>query len=147
MFDRKTIFKRLRQTLVAGLVVSLVWLQGLGVQAVQAANLSQNAIAADNNTIAAQPRILDEESATEYQGKRYQAVLDCFPEELGLNERDTQRRIQRVLDEWGNDQFERALDLTDNPELSDAEIKFERCLENKGYTPQRKLQSLGMKVK
>lgn len=140
MFDRKTILKRLHQTLVAGLVVSLVWLQGLGTQAAQAANLSQSAIAADN-TIAAQTRILDEESATEYQGERYQAVLDCFPAELGLNERDTQRRIQRVLDEWGNDQFERALDLTDNPELSDAEIKFERCLESKGYTPQRQLQS------
>jgi hypothetical protein len=140
MFDRKTILKRLRQTLVAGLVVSLVWLQGLGIQAVRAANLQPS-------SIAAQPRILDEESATEYQGKRYQAVLNCFPKELGLNEQDTQRRIQRVLDEWGNDQFERALDLTDNPKLSDAEIKFERCLENKGYTPRRKLQSLGMKVR
>ncbi len=74
------------------------------------------------------------------EADRFQAVLECLPKQLGLAASDPGSRIAQVFDEWGKDQFERAMGLTDDPQLTQAEQEFEACLEDKGITPMRKLQ-------
>lgn len=138
MIELKKILKRLRQTMIiTGLLASLVWLQGLWISPVQA---MPNTNSPYTHT---QPRILDDESAKQALSDRYryQVVLNCIPEELGNVNNDTQERIERALSELGNDQLERAFDLTDDPQLSNAELEFEQCLQSNGIIPQRKLQS------
>jgi hypothetical protein len=74
------------------------------------------------------------------EAKRFQAVLDCIPQELGLAQSDPGSRIARVFEEWGKDQFERTFGMKEEPQLTQAEQQFEACLESKGFTPMRKLQ-------
>ncbi|WP_017305249.1 hypothetical protein [Spirulina subsalsa] len=61
---------------------------------------------------------------------RLQAVIDCLPPELSINNKDTRDRINRALDEMQNEQLERMFQVKDNPKLNEAEEKFERCLKN-----------------
>lgn len=73
--------------------------------------------------------------------KRIQAVASCLPEQLTIQNQDPGNRISRAFSEMKNDQLERILDITDNPKLSDAEIEFKNCLQQKGFTPQAVLQN------
>lgn len=128
-------FKLLRWNVLAALLVGLVGLQGLLAPSAQAMSN------ATHNLSNVQAAITMAQSDTETQSKRLEAVKGCLPEQVAGKNKDVQERIARVFGEWGNEQFERIFDLTDNPELSDAEIQFERCLKEKGFTPQRKLQN------
>lgn len=74
------------------------------------------------------------------EAERFQAVIDCLPSELGMAQSDPGSRIAQVFSEWGKDQFERVFMMRENPKLTQAEQKFEACLESKGITPMRKLQ-------
>lgn len=70
---------------------------------------------------------------------RLSAVIECLPEQLGSKNKDIGDRLARSLGEMGNSQIERALGANQDINLSQAEMEFERCLESKGYTPQRQL--------
>ncbi|MGF1497648.1 MAG: hypothetical protein ACFB8W_12615 [Elainellaceae cyanobacterium] len=71
-------------------------------------------------------------SMDEFDSPRLAAIEACLPEQLSLENKDTGDRIARALGEWNNDQVERAFNLKDNPELSQAEVEFQRCLNRKG---------------
>ncbi|HHP7243369.1 MAG TPA: hypothetical protein ACFE0H_01650 [Elainellaceae cyanobacterium] len=128
------VLKMLVSTALVGLMAIMVTLGGLTTRSAFALPN-----AADDAMLVAQ------ESSSENQGvikdDRLKAIEDCIPEELTLQNDDAGDRLARALGEMTNDQIERAFNLTDNPELSDAEAEFERCLERKGYTPQRQQSS------
>jgi len=68
------------------------------------------------------------------EGKRLTAVIDCIPKELSRS------NLGRALNEMGNDQLERAFNLTDSPKLSEAELAFNNCLKRKGFTTPQDLR-------
>lgn len=74
------------------------------------------------------------------EAERFQAVLECLPRQLGIEQSDPGSRIARAFGEWGKDQFERTFNMKADPQLTSAEREFESCLEDKGITPMRKLQ-------
>ncbi|MGJ3245729.1 MAG: hypothetical protein ACFE0I_06595 [Elainellaceae cyanobacterium] len=128
------VLKMLVPTALVGLMALTVTLSGL---------TTRSAFALP--TIADDAMLMAKDSSSENQGvikdDRLKAIEDCIPEELTLQNADAGDRIARALGEMTNDQIERAFNLTDNPELSDAEVEFEQCLERKGYTPQRQQNS------
>ncbi len=65
--------------------------------------------------------------------ERLQAIADCLPDELALaSDQGGLERFAQALGEMGNDQFERALNLTDSPSQSPAERQFVQCLRDEG---------------
>ena len=62
------------------------------------------------------------------QAERLSAVISCLPKQL------SEPDLGRALSEFGNDYLERTFLLKDNPKISEAEVEFSNCLENKGYT-------------
>ena len=76
---------------------------------------------------------------TTENSKRIQAIATCLPEELTIQNKDVGNRIARAFSEMKNDQLERIFDVTDTPKLSNAEIEFKTCLQQKGFTPQAAL--------
>lgn len=110
--------KQLCQTVVAGLLVGLLWWQ-----------VPTSAMA--------ETLVKDADTTPYLKSERLQEVLDCIPAELTRQNEDIQDRVARAFGEMGNDYLERTFQLTDDPKLSDAELKFERCLKSKGLTPER----------
>ena len=86
-----------------------------------------------HNWAMAADRYPDEQPYT-LQGKRLTAVIDCIPKELSRS------NLGRALTEMGNDQLQRAFNLTDNPKLSEAELEFNNCLKRKGFTTPQDLR-------
>ena len=121
------ILKQIKVAVLSGLLVMTFWL-GV-IPSAQADNASNAA-----NT--ANPAVPTVENS-----KRIQAIASCFPKELTIQNKDVGNRITRALSEMKNDQLERILNLTDTPKLSDAEVEFKACLEQKGFTPQAELQN------
>jgi len=109
----KRFFQSWCQTFLAGFLATLVW---LGV-------FHDLAIAADIVPHDVRNPVVE--------GERLAAIVDCLPKEL------SQPSLGRALSEMGNDQLERAFNLKQNPQLSQAEVAFENCLASKGFsTPQ-----------
>ena len=71
--------------------------------------------------------------------KRIQAIATCLPKQLTIQNKDVGNRVARAFSEMSNDQLERIFDVKDTPKLSDAEIEFKTCLQQKGFTPQAQL--------
>lgn len=99
----------LRRTLITGLLVSLIWLPGIFLNPAFAAPVAIEKMAM---RIAESPAESD----------RMSALIACLPKQL------SQPNLKRALSEMGNDQIERALNLKDNPKLSQAETDFASCL-------------------
>ena len=76
---------------------------------------------------------------TTENSKRIKAIATCLPEQLTIQNKDVGNRVARAFSEMTNDQLERIFDLTDTPKLSDAEVEFKTCLQQKGFTPQAQL--------
>lgn len=68
---------------------------------------------------------------------RFQAILDCLPADLTIQNDDPRSRINQVFAEMGNDQLQRTFQLKDNPKLSPSEQKLRDCLQSKGIEPQQ----------
>ncbi len=120
MINFKNILKQLRATILCSLLIITVCL-----------GVAPQAIAATKSPIV---RTLD-------NSKRIQAVASCLPAQLTIQEEDAGNRFARALSEMKNDQLERIFDVTDTPKLSDAEVEFKTCLQQKGFTPQAELQN------
>ena len=120
-------FKQLCQSLMVVLLIGFAWLQ-LPVNSAQAMP--------SNNTISTTP-IRTAETTTYANSDRLESVINCIPGEITRKNQDIQDRVAQAFSEMGNDYLERTFDLTDDPELSDAEVEFERCLRSKGLTPER----------
>ncbi|MGB3755952.1 MAG: hypothetical protein WBA07_06205 [Rivularia sp. (in: cyanobacteria)] len=121
MIDFKNLFKQLGATVLSGLLVITVWLGS--VQQAQAAAVGNPAVATTENS------------------KRIRAIASCLPAKLTIQEQDAGDRLANALSEMKNDQLERIFDVTDTPQLSNAEIEFKNCLQQKGFTPQAQLQN------
>ncbi len=118
MTDFKNLFKQLGAAVLSGLLVITVWIGTI-----------QQAQAAGNSVV-----------PTIENSKRIQAIASCLPAKLTIQEQDAGNRIANALSEMKNDQLERIYDVTDNPKLSQSEIEFKNCLQQKGFTPQAELQ-------
>ena len=112
-------FKRLLSLLHRTLFVCLLGLIGLsGLSITPAAAMP----AATTTGIGSQSM----SSATE--SERMTALIACLPKQL------SQPNLKRAWSEMGDDQIERALNLKDNPKLSEAETELRACLGRKGFT-------------
>ncbi|MGB6298612.1 MAG: hypothetical protein WBF90_20855 [Rivularia sp. (in: cyanobacteria)] len=120
MINFKIYFKQLARVILSGALVITVWL-GI-VPSAQAAAVGNPVVPTTENS------------------KRIQAIASCLPAKLTIQEQDAGNRIANALSEMKNDQLERILDITDNPKLSQSEIEFKNCLQQKGFTPQAELQ-------
>ncbi len=119
MINLKIYFKQLGGVILSGLLIVIVWLGTI-----------QQAQAAAGNSVV----------PTIENSKRIQAIASCLPAKLTIQEQDAGNRIANALSEMKNDQLERIYDVTDNPKLSQSEIEFKNCLQQKGFTPQAELQ-------
>jgi len=72
--------------------------------------------------------------------KRIKAIASCLPKQLTIQNKDVGNRVARAFSEMNNDQLERIFDVTDTPKLSNAEVEFKTCLQQKGFTPQAALK-------
>ena len=113
--------------IVSGMLIGVIWL--LDVPATSA----RYTYTIDKDAAPFLPTITE-------KNERLDAFVSCLPDELTVKNKDRADRIARALAEMKNDQIERTLYLTDDPQLSEAEIQFENCLKAKGLTPQRLLQ-------
>ena len=119
MINFKSFLKQLAAATLSGLLVITVWLGT--VSSAQAAATGTPAVPTTENS------------------KRIQAIATCLPEELTIQNKDVGNRIARAFSEMKNDQLERIFDVTDTPKLSNAEIQFKACLQQKGFTPRAAL--------
>ncbi|AFY58735.1 hypothetical protein Riv7116_6394 [Rivularia sp. PCC 7116] len=117
----KSMLRQLGAVAISGLLVITVWLGAIS---------SAQAAATGNPVV-----------PTTENSKRIQAIATCLPEKLTIQEQDAGDRIANALSEMKNDQLERILNITDNPKLSQSEIEFKTCLQQKGFTPQAALQN------
>lgn len=115
-----SILNKIRAVALSSLLVLCVWL-----------GVTYNAQAAMRNPVV----------PTVDNSERIQAISTCLPKQLTIQNRDVGNRIARAFSEMNNDQLQRIFDLTDTPKLSEAEIEFKNCLQQKGFTPQAALQN------
>ncbi|MEM9923744.1 MAG: hypothetical protein AAF915_08355 [Cyanobacteria bacterium P01_D01_bin.50] len=127
MMNFTNIFKQLEAVVLSGLLAIAL---SLGVVPHAQANNINVAAAAGSPVV-----------GTTENSKRIQAIASCLPAQLTIQNRDVGNRIARTLSEMTNDQLQRIFDITDTPKLSDAEIEFKTCLQQKGFTPQAELQN------
>ncbi|NJL83494.1 MAG: hypothetical protein HC890_12065 [Chloroflexaceae bacterium] len=69
-----------------------------------------------------------------------EAIKECLPPELSIDDRSIQERLSRILEvtaKLGKTQLGGGLQLTNDPSLSQAENQFEDCLRTKGVIPDR----------
>lgn len=130
-----SVSKLVGRTVLTGLLVGLLWLQGFWTG--EATALS-NPIK-EQAVLAQFPLNGDEVRPITPDRKRSQAIAECIPGQLTASNKDVLQRIMQALGEMGNDQLERALGFTDNPKLSKAEKEFESCMRSKGFLPQREM--------
>jgi hypothetical protein len=102
----------LRRTLLASLLMSLIWLQSLSINPalampVETGNVEKIAARIDDSTA---------------EGKQMSALIHCLPKQL------SQPSFKRAWSEMGDDQLQRAFNLKANPKLSQAEIELAACL-------------------
>lgn len=121
MLNFKNHIKQLGTAILSGLLVVTLWI-GIVPQAQAAMTGTPVVPTADNS-------------------KRIQAIASCLPEQLTIQNQDVGNRIARAFSEMTNDQVERAFDITDTPKLSNSELEFKNCLQQKGFTPQAELQN------
>lgn len=101
----------LRCTLLASLLIGLIWLP---ISPAFAGNLA-----------AEMPKMATRRLDSAAEIDRMRAFIACLPKELSKPD------LKRALSEMGNDQIERALDLKVNPKISQAETKLASCLKLK----------------
>ncbi|MDY6897056.1 MAG: hypothetical protein SWZ49_03125 [Cyanobacteriota bacterium] len=117
----QTTLKQLTAAVLSGLLIFTVWLGA--IPSAQAAATGTPAVPTIENS------------------KRIQAIASCLPKQLTIQNKDVGNRVARAFSEMNNDQLERIFDVTDTPKLSQAEVEFKNCLQQKGFTPQASLQS------
>ncbi len=117
MFSFNQFLNLLRRMLLTGLLVGLIWLPGI---------YFNSALAIPNTPAPIVTPVKDEHLS---------ALVNCLPKQL------SQPSLQRAWGEMGNDQLERAFNLTTNPKLSQAEIEFKTCMKLQGFTPKSELQN------
>lgn len=105
-----------RNTFAIALTVAFVAIQGFGMAPAHALSRGDNMTALRN-------------------GDRIAAIAECLPDEL------SDADLDRALGEMGNDQIERAFNLTEDPDLSEAEIEFKKCLKRNGIEPQTPVET------
>ncbi|BAY85842.1 hypothetical protein NIES267_53480 [Calothrix parasitica NIES-267] len=115
------ILKQLTTAVLSGLLIITVWLGA--IPSAQAAATVTPVVPTTQNS------------------KRIKAIASCLPEQLTIQNRDVGNRVARAFSEMNNDQLERIFDITDTPKLSDAEVEFKTCLQQKGFTPQAQLRN------
>ena len=103
----------IRQTLLTGILVGLIWLPGFLISPAFA--VASGAVLPVNVA----PQAV---SSTATEGDRIAAVAACLPKKL------SQPSLKRALNEMGNDQLERVFNLKVNPRLSQAELDLANCL-------------------
>lgn len=108
-FDR--FLSLLRRTLLATLLIGLIWLPGLS-----------------DSAIAAPQKIASPTVSSANRSDRISALIDCLPTEL------SQPNFKRVWNELGDDQLQRIFRLKADPKLSQAEAELANCLSRKGLT-------------
>lgn len=108
-FDR--FLSLLRRTLLATLLIGLIWLPGLS-----------------DSAIAAPQRITSPTASSANRSDRISALIDCLPTEL------SQPNFKRVWNELGDDQLQRIFRLKDDSKSSQAEAELATCLSRKGFT-------------
>jgi len=103
----------IRQTLLTGILVGLIWLPGFLISPAFAV------ASGDVLPVDVAPQAV---SSTATEGDRIAAVAACSPKQL------SQPSLKRALNEMGNDQLERVFNLKANPRLSQAELDLANCL-------------------
>lgn len=133
MIKTHRVLKRLSQVFSTVLLASLLWFSSASLASVQALPLvgdsGSSQILSDINRRGpyTEGRKADPREATEAQLDRYQRAAERIPKNLGNAEKNTQRRVDRAVNELGNDQLERAFGgLGNAAKRSDAEQKLER---------------------
>jgi len=134
MLEINKLFKQLRQTLMTVMVIGLAWLISLPTALVQASP-SINYLGTEHNLIAANSKSsydplnagLDQGGFDEIEsGKR---AAEVIPKDLGNSNKDVGERINRAVNELGNDQYQRVFGGLDKDEdsikKSEAELKVE----------------------
>lgn len=119
MINFKSFLKQLGGVVLSSALVVTIWLGS--VPSAQAAISGNSVVPTTENS-------------------RIQAIASCLPAKLTIQEKDAGNRIANALSEMKNDQLERIYDVTDNPKLSQSEIEFKNCLQQKGFTPQADIQ-------
>jgi hypothetical protein len=102
----------LRQTLLTSVLIGLIWLSESSLSpafAMPDAAISEKTIS----------RVIDSASA---ESARMNALITCLPKQL------SQADFKRAWNEMGDDQLQRAFNLTANPKLSQAEIELKSCM-------------------
>jgi hypothetical protein len=102
----------LRRALVAGFLVSFIWLSGLSINPALAMPIA-NAMPEGINLQSFNSAVGDDQTSD---------LIACLPNQL------SQPNLKRALSEMGNNQLERAFNLKTNPKLSQAEIDLASCL-------------------
>ncbi|MGF1479114.1 MAG: hypothetical protein ACFB4I_06450 [Cyanophyceae cyanobacterium] len=120
--------KQRRQSIIrfcfAVLACSFLWLSGWGFA--EAATSTDTVYIAqartDRDTIKPKPA----------DARVSEAIKECLPP--GLAAADIGERVEQAIQKSSSN-LAQAFDITDNPQLSDAEKQFESCLRTKGVLP------------
>ncbi|MBD2103673.1 hypothetical protein [Leptolyngbya sp. FACHB-261] len=123
--------RSLHRVVLLGLLTGLLWLSSSLTTSVQALpsgdypGKGQN-LSEESRRSYAERRTMSADEAAEAQLRRTEAAAKRIPRNLGNAEKNTERRVERAVDELGNDQLERAFGGIDNAERrSSAERQVE----------------------
>ncbi len=113
----------LAKTALFCLLLSLVWLTGFS--------------SAYASTMSGTPTKLTQEESivAKERVQRINAVEEC-KKSLQNGDKNTPANLDKPLDKMGNKRLVGALKSSDNPETTQAEVDFKRCLEEQGVAPE-----------
>ncbi len=111
----------LAKTALFCLLLSVIWLTGFSAYA---------------STMLGTPTKLTQEESivAKERVQRINAVEEC-KKSLQNGDKNTPANLDKPLDKAGNKRVVGALKSSDNPETTQAEVDFKRCLEEQGVAP------------
>lgn len=118
-----------RAITIVALVVNL-WMFGLPSFSALAAS---NTPASGNNYTHTQLTEQDSDVARNRKA-RVEGISDCT-EYLINGDKNTAANLDKPLDGMGNYHLAKTLRVSDNPQPTEAEVEFKRCLEEQGIAP------------
>lgn len=109
---------------LAGLLIANIWLCNL-----------PTAIAATNSPHEDTHLTQGDSNISKHRIKRIDTIAECR-KYLDQGNNSSTANLDRPLDKMGNDRLVGALKATDNPNPTEAEVAFKRCLEENKIVPQ-----------
>lgn len=108
---------------ITGLLVTNIWLFSLPM-----------ATAATNTPHEDTHLTQEDSNISKHRVKRIDAIAECR-KYLSQGNNNSTANLDRPLDKMGNDRLVGALKATDNPNPTEAEVAFKRCLEENKIVP------------